>query len=412
MTKQKTLFLTTFALFMVLFVDGLAQGIIFPILTNTLISTQSHELVTNMSAQKRDMLYGICIGIFFVTWFIGAPILSDLSDAIGRKKALVICLIGSALGFIFTAAAFIVHSITLVIVGRLIDGFTTGSQPIAQAAIVDTCDPDKKARYMALIILAVSLGIVLGPFIGGFFADKHIVSWFTSATPLYVATGITLFNLLLLLLFFKETLVTKRAVSLSMTKTFQIFASIFSFKIVRRLFLIFFCVQTGWAIYYIYTSAYLADKFHLSTIENSYFTLMLGLGISIGLVLCGFLEKRFKANTVFIIGYIVLTIGIIMTAYARTPYVAWGVAVIATMFFAAGYTFILKIFSVQVAEDRQGWIMGVTGAGVASSHGLAAVSSGFLAGFSATLPLVVAVVLILFGCISMLIYRVKEERSV
>ncbi len=72
-----------------------------------------------------------------ICWFFGAAILGDLSDSVGRKKSLMICLIGAFLGYLLSAIAIAFHNFWFLILGRIIAGFTSGSQPIAQAAIVD-----------------------------------------------------------------------------------------------------------------------------------------------------------------------------------------------------------------------------------------------------------------------------------
>ncbi|ATN85195.1 hypothetical protein AYO29_01045 [Coxiella burnetii str. Schperling] len=104
-----------------------------------------------------------------ICWFFGAAILGDLSDTVGRKKALLVCLIGSFLGYLLSAFAVGIHSLTFLILGRVIAGFTAGSQPIAQAAIVDVSSEAHKARNIGLILLAISLGLSSGPSLGVFY---------------------------------------------------------------------------------------------------------------------------------------------------------------------------------------------------------------------------------------------------
>ena len=92
MTK-KTVVL--FSLMSVLFIDGLGQGILFPILDRALLDPLSTELISHVGLLSRNVWYGIIIGIFFIFAFFGTAILGDLSDRLGRKKTLVICLLGS-----------------------------------------------------------------------------------------------------------------------------------------------------------------------------------------------------------------------------------------------------------------------------------------------------------------------------
>src|SRR3990167_11242446 len=124
-------------LFLVIAIDSMGLGILFPILSAMLISHGSHFLPNSTSDFLRELIYGVTIGIYMIAWFFGSAILGDLSDTMGRKKSLMICLIGATLGYAISAIAIGMHSIVFLIVGRVLAGFTAGSQPIAQAAIVD-----------------------------------------------------------------------------------------------------------------------------------------------------------------------------------------------------------------------------------------------------------------------------------
>ena len=135
-TKSHPL-LSAAPLFLVIFIDGMGLSILFPILSIIITNPSTHFLSTSYSADIRNILYGLVVGIFMLCWFFGAAILSDLSDKIGRKKSLLICLIGSFLGYLLGGFAITVHSVWLLVLGRVIDGFTAGSQPIAQASVVD-----------------------------------------------------------------------------------------------------------------------------------------------------------------------------------------------------------------------------------------------------------------------------------
>ncbi|MBW5803107.1 sugar porter family MFS transporter [Coxiella endosymbiont of Ornithodoros amblus] len=64
-----------------------------------------------------DFLYGLTVGIFMTCWFFGAAILGDLSNTLGRKNALLLCLIGSFLDYLLSAFAVGIYSLTFLILG-------------------------------------------------------------------------------------------------------------------------------------------------------------------------------------------------------------------------------------------------------------------------------------------------------
>ncbi len=397
MAGNKHLRMTIFTLFMVLLIDGISQAIIVPILANNLTEPGVNTLVNYMSMGERDFYYGLCIAVFFAMWFIGAPILSDMSDSIGRKKALAICLTGSAVGFVLTAAAFIYHAIWLVIVGRIIDGITTGSQPIAQASIIDSVPEENKARYIAYIICAVTLGYVIGPLMGGVMSDSNVVSWFRPATPLYAAAMLTIINLILLLFYYKETLLQKKVWTPSVRAVFTVFSSAFKDGNIRRLVIAFVFIQIGWTVYQFYTTAYFSQRYDLPAWQNSIFFMLMGVGLAIGLLSCGKIENRITEKRAVVFGYSAVTLGILLTIFVTSIYLSWVIVIPATIGLAIGYTFLLKTFSGHVSADRQGWVMGVANSVVALGAAIASFGSGIVAGFNIQLPLVIAVGLLVLG---------------
>ena len=156
--------LAKFALLAVVFVDLIGQGLVFPIINTLMMDPQQSFLPASTPEATRQFNYGLVIGIFFLSWFLGAAYISRISDSIGRKNAIMICLFGALVGYIITIASLLADSLWLLVLGRAITGFTAGNQPIAQAAMVDASRDDaEKARNMGLIVAGISAGLVGGP---------------------------------------------------------------------------------------------------------------------------------------------------------------------------------------------------------------------------------------------------------
>ena len=392
-----------FALLLILFIDGMGQGLIFPILTNVIINPASHVVLSSATIEERNIWYGVIICSFFFTWFFGAAILGDISDRAGRKKALALCLLGATLGYLASALAFYWHTVWLLLLGRIIYGFTAGSQPIAQACIADISLPENKARNMGFILLALTLGIMSGPIIGGFLSDYHLVSWFKDSTPLYFACLLSLFNLCYLLLYFHETSGKSGALHLRVLRAVDIFMSAFKDQSVRYLSMCFTILQIGWSIYYLYITLFLTRKYAMSAAEIAVFFALIGLGLTLGFAFLVKYFTRFTAKNVVMTGYGVMLLGIVVTLVPENVIYPWIAVVPATAGLATGYAYIMTLFSNQVGPERQGWVMGVSGALVAFSAGIAILISTLLSDFNITFPLIVAILFLLIGCI--LIYK-------
>ena len=136
--------LTKFSLMLVVVLDVMGQGLVIPVITTLLIDSDSGFLKPATSTSERQFYYGVTMGVFYFSWFLGAAYISKLSDFIGRKQGLLICLAGALGGYMLTIISFYIESLSLLIVARIITGFTAGNQPIAQAALVDMSAEDEE----------------------------------------------------------------------------------------------------------------------------------------------------------------------------------------------------------------------------------------------------------------------------
>lgn len=140
-------------LFFVVVVDLVGFGIVIPILP---------FLSPRLGGDAQDVayiivIYSICAGVV-------APFWGRLSDRIGRKPVLMICLLGGALSYVMLGFA---SSLWMVYASRAFAGLVAGNLAVATAMMADLSTPEKRAKSMGLIGTAFGLGLVLGPFFGG-----------------------------------------------------------------------------------------------------------------------------------------------------------------------------------------------------------------------------------------------------
>jgi len=393
MAEDSKSLLKVLPLFLVLFIDGMGLGLLFPILNSIIVDPSSAFLSASVGVGMREFLYGLTIGIFMICWFFGAAILGDLSDTVGRKKSLLICLVGAFIGYFIAAIAIIIKSLPLLIFGRVIAGFTAGSQPIAQAAIVDVSTAEHKARNIGLILLAVSLGFVFGPIFGGVLSDKSIVSWFTFATPFYFASSISLLNAFLLLWFFKETFHVTGKVHIRLHHAINIFISAFRHHKVRNLSVVLLIMISGWSSFFSFISLFLFRRYHFTALQNSLLLAVMGLGFSIG---CGYLveklAKRYALKNSVIVGLFVSAVCSLLVIFVDKVQYMWLISFVIGISMAVAYSMIITMFSNQVDASEQGWVMGVTGAIMALCFGVTSFFTGAIAQLGIGLPMIIAAV--------------------
>jgi len=108
-------------------------------------------------------IYSLCAGI-------AGPFWGSLSDRIGRKQVLMVCLFGGALSYGMIGVA---SELWMLYAARAVGGVMAGSLPVASALMADVSAPHRRAKAMGLVGTAFGLGLILGPVIGGVLAGPE-----------------------------------------------------------------------------------------------------------------------------------------------------------------------------------------------------------------------------------------------
>lgn len=187
MGETKSNSLPIFLLFAVALLDLIGFGIVIPILP---------FLSPTLGATKFDIaliivVYAICSGLM-------APFWGRLSDRIGRKRALMICLIGASISYFALAFA---SALWMIYAARAFAGLMAGNLPVAAAMMADLTSLEKRASAMGKLGAAFGLGLVIGPLLGGLLSGDSG----SFVVPCLVAGGMSLLALVAAALFLKET---------------------------------------------------------------------------------------------------------------------------------------------------------------------------------------------------------------
>jgi len=389
-------------LLLVIFIDSIGLGLIIPVLSGLIFNPSSTFLSGNLNTPfMQNLIYGAVLGVFMLCWFFGAVVLGDLSDKIGRKKSLLICLFGAFLSYIFSAISVSMHSISLLLLGRIISGLTSGSQPIAQAAVIDMSHPEQKTRNMSYMYLSLSLGFIMGPLLGGILADNRIVSWFNFATPFYFAALLSLANMLLLYGLFKESFVAKKQkIRIQFFSAVKLFISAFKPGKLKNMSILYIIFIFGWASFFSFCSAFLIKSYEFSPTQVSIYMSLMGVGFCIGNAFLVELTSRWWSNRQ-IFAYASLGCAVIafLTIAIHHPFVNWFLVIGIGAFVASSGPTVMSLFSDTVDKDSQGWVMGVMGSIMALVWGINGVVVGALSSWGAALPIYVAALFLLLSAL-------------
>lgn len=159
-------------IFVVVLLDVLGIGLLVPIVPYIVREFRSDALTV-----------GLLTVAYAVAQFFAAPLLGRISDRVGRKPVLLICLLGSAVGY---AIFGIGGALWVLFLSRVIDGITGGNISVASAYIADVSAPEDRAKNFALLGAAFGLGFILGPAISGLLVP------FGLNAPVFAAAALSL----------------------------------------------------------------------------------------------------------------------------------------------------------------------------------------------------------------------------
>jgi multidrug resistance protein len=194
-------------IFVIMLMDIVGLTIIFPVAPYIVQSYSSEALMVTLLSV-----------IYAGGQFFSAPALGKISDRIGRRPVLLVCVLGSAIGyFIFGIGG----ALWVLFLGRLIDGITGGNISTASAYIVDVSKPEERAQNFTLLGMAYGIGFILGPALGGVLGQ-----WNLNA-PAFIAGAIYLISGVLVYFMLPESLPVERRVKSRLIRSdFNPFASI------------------------------------------------------------------------------------------------------------------------------------------------------------------------------------------
>lgn len=379
---------------LLILIDHIGYGILFPILVPVFMGTENIFLGPETSEFMKSFWYNITLTIFPITLLFAATLLGGFSDQFGRKKVLVFCLIAATVSYFLAGIAIEYGCLSLLISSRALAGIAAGSMPIAQAAVIDISTDSEKAANLSLVILAGSVGFLMGPMIGGFFSNTNIVSWFSYATPFYVGSFLAFLNLCFLLVFFKETFIPKEKVPLRLSDCIRLYKAPFVMKNIRYLSLICLFIQLGWSLYFQFVSVFLLKRFEFTAQDISVFMTLMGIGFAIGSCFgLRILSKYMDDLKLALASLVVIDICLFMTAIEFHSMAIWAGSIFLGITMSMVYALTVKFFSETVSAEEQGFIMGVTEAICSAAWATTPLMATYLENMSILLPLSVATAL-------------------
>ncbi|SEA50070.1 MFS transporter [Paenibacillus marchantiae] len=167
-------------------------------------------------------VYAFCV-------FFASPVLGALSDKYGRRPLLLVCLLGSVIGYLVFGIG---GALWVLFAGRIIEGITGGSIGTIFAYFADIIPPEQRTKYFGWVSAVVGVGTVIGPTVGGLLAKIDY------SAPMYFGAIITLVNVIYGFFFMPESLAKThrlKEITLVRLNPFIQLANLLSMKNLNRL---------------------------------------------------------------------------------------------------------------------------------------------------------------------------------
>jgi MFS family permease len=254
---------------------------------------------------------GLLLSLYSIGLVLFLPFWGWISDRVGRRPVILVCLLGTAAYFTMLAFA---DTVAELYGARALGGFFGASIGTAQAYITDITAPNDRARGMGLIGAAFGIGFVLGNTIGGVLHGIH------PTAPFYTTAALALLNFAIAFRVLPEsksitpTRSGVKGLARALVPTpIQVFAGAHSGR--TRLYLyLFFHIFAAFSALEAMFPLYARERFGWGALDIGLFLAYLGLVIGVTqLVLIGRLTRLYGEVPLVVVGLGVT--GVAMAAF-------------------------------------------------------------------------------------------------
>jgi DHA2 family multidrug resistance protein len=152
---------------------GVMMAVLLQVLDTTIANVALPHMQASLSATQESINW--VLTSYIVASAIALPISGWLADRVGRKRLLLISVVGFTIASLLCASAV---SLTEMVFFRALQGVSGAFiVPLAQATLFDINPREKHGQAMALFGGGVMIGPILGPVLGGWLTDNYHWRW-------------------------------------------------------------------------------------------------------------------------------------------------------------------------------------------------------------------------------------------
>lgn len=369
--------------FLTVFLDIVGFSILFPVFPDLLRHYLAVEgdasLLGRAVAFLRELsggdelavetLFGGVLGsLYAILQFVFAPLWGGLSDRIGRRPTLLLTLCGTALAYLAWVFA---GQFAVLVVSRLVAGAMAGNISTASAAVADTTVGRQRAVGMGVVGMAIGLGFVAGPAVGGI-TSQYLMAPMEVASaafalnpfsaPALASLVFALVNLAWVAARFRETLPPEKRGRSEQTRTLHPFKRLASIDApgVRRTCLVYLVYFTVFAAMEFTLVFLAADRLDFDRLDLTWMFVFIGLVIALvqGGVVRRMAPKR--GEKPLVLAGLGLTVpGLALLGLAASTGVLYAGLFLMSVGSALATPCLSGLVSRYAPADRQGLVLGV-----------------------------------------------------
>ncbi|WP_369903387.1 MFS transporter [Bacillus manliponensis] len=349
---------------------------------------------------------GLMIAIFAGAQLVFSPIAGKWTDQYGRKKMIIYGLTGLTLSmFVFYAF----DSIWWLYASRIIGGIGAALLiPAIFAYVADITTLDQRAKGNSFVSAAMSLGIVVGPGIGGFLAD------FGLKVPFLVSAIVSLIAVIFSIVVLEESGTIENAETMGAKQEDESLLKKMVQSVQKPYFIpliITLVMSFGLMAYESVLGLFVDNQFGASPQEIALMITATGIiSVIVQLFIVGRIVQHFGEETVLNIFIGVAAIGFFLSLFASSYVAFFGITML--IFLATSILRpVLNTLISKMAGTEQGFAMGMNNAYMSIGNVLGPTLAGMLYDIQIVYPFILGLILLVVTLFTTIIWQKRSQKQ-